>query len=45
MTECCCQKPEQLKTVPEECNKEQIEKCHGQVKDHPCSGHEKTEKD
>ncbi len=37
---CCekskCQKPEQLKTKPEECTPEQIKECHGEDKDHPC---------
>jgi hypothetical protein len=38
---CCnekqnCQKPENLKDKPENCSKEQIEKCHGNAKGHPC---------
>jgi len=33
---CACQKPENLKTKPEECSAEQIRKCHGDVKEHPC---------
>ena len=32
-----CEKPEFLKTVPGECTPEQIEKCHGSAKNHPCS--------
>ena len=32
----CCQKPDQLKEKPEECSPEQIKKCHGDAKDHPC---------
>ena len=32
----CCQKPEELKGKPEECSPEQIKKCHGDEKDHPC---------
>ena len=32
----CCQKPENLKIKPEECTPEQIKKCHGEVKGHPC---------
>lgn len=32
-----CQKPENLKTRPEECTPEQIRKCHGDNKSHPCS--------
>ena len=31
-----CQKPDQLKGKPEECSAEQIRKCHGDVKNHPC---------
>jgi hypothetical protein len=31
-----CQKPENLKGEPTECTPEQIEQCHGGVKDHPC---------
>jgi len=31
-----CQKPDQLKGKPEECSPEQIKKCHGDVKKHPC---------
>ena len=31
-----CQKPENLKGKPEECSPEQIRKCHGDVKEHPC---------
>ncbi len=39
---CCneqqnCQKPENLKDKPENCTKDQITKCHGDVKDHPCT--------
>ncbi len=37
---CCgktkCQKPENLKGKPGECSAEQIKKCHGNVKKHPC---------
>jgi len=37
---CCekrgCQKPENLKGVPEDCSEEQIKKCHGDDKSHPC---------
>lgn len=39
---CCgktkCQKPENLKGKPGECSQEQIKKCHGDVKKHPCRG-------
>ncbi len=36
----CCQQPDQLKTKPEECTHEQIEKCHGSEKDHCCEKEE-----
>lgn len=39
---CCCQKPENLKSKPEECSKEQIHKCHGDEKGHPCSCNDST---
>jgi len=32
----CCEHPEKLKGTPEECSEEQINKCHGDTKDHPC---------
>ncbi len=32
-----CQKPEHLKGKPEDCTPEQIRKCHGEAKDHPCA--------
>jgi len=31
-----CQKPEQLKGKPTDCSPEQIKKCHGELKAHPC---------
>ena len=31
-----CEKPEELKGKPEECSPEQIRKCHGHVREHPC---------
>jgi len=31
-----CQKPEKLVDKPEDCSAEQIKKCHGDVKNHPC---------
>ena len=31
-----CQRPDQCKGKPEECSPEQIKKCHGDVKEHPC---------
>lgn len=36
MCQSCCQQPVQLKGKPEECSPEQIKKCHGDEKDHPC---------
>jgi len=32
-----CQKPEELVGKPEDCSAEQIKKCHGNLKDHPCA--------
>ena len=32
-----CQHPKELKDKVENCSKEQIEKCHGREKDHPCA--------
>ncbi|ABA90075.1 hypothetical protein Pcar_2840 [Syntrophotalea carbinolica DSM 2380] len=32
----CCQKPEELKSEPGKCTPEQIKKCHGDDKGHPC---------
>lgn len=39
---CCnrknqCQRPENLKDKPEKCSKQQIRKCHGDVKEHLCT--------
>lgn len=31
-----CEKPEQLKGTPQECTPEQVKKCHGADKKHPC---------
>ena len=31
-----CQKPENLKKDQTKCSPEQIRKCHGDVKEHPC---------
>ena len=33
---CCCEQPENLKSKPEDCTPEQIRKCHGDAKKHPC---------
>lgn len=32
-----CEKPDQLKGKPEECSAEQIQKCHGDTSEHPCT--------
>ena len=32
-----CERPNELKGKPEECSPEQVEKCHGDVKEHPCA--------
>lgn len=37
MCNSCCEKPVMLKEKPEKCTLEQIKKCHGDVKDHPCT--------
>jgi len=31
-----CQKPRALKGKPQDCSQEQIKKCHGDAKGHPC---------
>jgi len=31
-----CQKPENLKGKPQDCPPEQVRKCHGNAKAHPC---------
>lgn len=46
MCDCCqngCQRPEELTGKPEECSLEQIRKCHGDAREHPCAP-EKKEK-
>ncbi len=37
MCQNCCQQPDKLKDKPENCTPEQIEKCHGEGTDHPCT--------
>ena len=37
----CCQHPEKLKEMPEECTPEQIRKCHGDTQQHPCEKEKK----
>lgn len=40
-----CQKPQELKGAPEDCSRERIRKCHGDVAQRPCTtGCEKPEK-
>lgn len=41
--QCGCQQPQELKTKPEECTPEQIEKCHGRDQGHPCAAPEEKE--
>ena len=31
-----CQKPKALRGKPQDCLRDQIMKCHGEVKKHPC---------
>ena len=38
-----CQKPKELKDKPEACSPEQIKKCHGDAKAHPCVAAKKVE--
>jgi hypothetical protein len=33
-----CQRPKELVGKPEKCSPEQIRRCHGEVKKHPCTG-------
>lgn len=37
MCQCCCEKPEKIKSKPEECTPQQIRECHGDEKEHPCA--------
>ena len=39
----CCQKPDELKGKPDDCSQEQIKKCHGNIKKHPCIKKNKIE--
>lgn len=41
MCNSCCEKPVMLKDKPEKCTLEQIKKCHGDAKDHPCTAEKK----
>ncbi len=38
-----CEKPDQLKGKPEDCSSEQIKKCHGDEKKHPCTSEKKSD--
>jgi hypothetical protein len=33
-----CRNPEKLKGEPKDCTPEQIRECHGDAKEHPCTG-------
>jgi len=39
-----CERPEELKGKPGECSPEQVRKCHGEAKTHPCATGEKKVK-
>jgi hypothetical protein len=45
---CCgktkCERPKELKGTPKDCSPEQVNKCHGNVKRHPCAMSEKKQK-
>lgn len=32
----CCERPDQLKGVPQECSAVQVIVCHGDAEEHPC---------
>jgi len=38
-----CRKPEELIGRPQDCTPEQIEKCHGDVGEHPCEEKERNQ--
>jgi hypothetical protein len=40
-----CQKPENLKGKPQDCSPEQVKKCHGDAKTHPCATGEAARKE
>ena len=33
-----CLKPKNLKGEPKDCSPQQVRKCHGDVRKHPCAG-------
>jgi len=37
MCQNCCQQPNKLQDKPENCSPQQINKCHGDVTEHPCT--------
>jgi len=39
-----CQRPKELVGKPEQCSPEQIKKCHGDSKCHPCASKTKQSK-
>ena len=40
-----CQQPVKLQDKPENCSLEQIRKCHGDIKGHPCAEEKAEPKD
>lgn len=41
MCDCGCEQPDKLKQKPEQCTEKQREECHGNAKEHPCTGRDK----
>jgi len=39
-----CEKPANLRDEPQDCSAEQIRRCHGDDKTHPCAQGRKTDK-
>jgi hypothetical protein len=39
-----CERPKELKGKPEACSPRQVKKCHGDVKEHPCTTTRKKRK-
>ena len=37
-----CRRPKDLKGKPEDCTPEQVKKCHGDVREHPCVAENKS---
>ena len=42
---CGCQNPPECKGSPKDCSPEQIKKCHGEEKGHPCVEEGKQKKE